>query len=144
MVQWPLWPLMRPIPQNQFYHLSMTHIVTPSVSVSWGTVMSCCCVPKIDRFLCRFSLQKVSKELKPSKTWRHSQGILLTVLTTSTIWILLLVLYIPYQLLWSPFISAAEHDKTVYRILDQAGVTLIIVLLFADSLLLVGVRKEEK
>ena len=57
---------------------------------------------------------------------------------------ILLVLYIPYQLLWSPFITASEHDKTMYRIVDQAGVTLIIVLLFADSLLLVGVRKEEK
>ena len=74
----------------------------------------------------------------------NSQGIFLTILTTSSIWLLLLALYIPYQLLWSPFIAATEDDKTIYRMLDQAGVTLIIVLLFADSLLLVGVRKEEK
>ena len=65
-------------------------------------------------------------------------------MTTSTIWIILLVLYIPYQLLWSPFITASDHEKRVYRIMDQAGVTLIILLLFADSLLLVGVRREEK
>ena len=65
-------------------------------------------------------------------------------MTTSSIWLILLALYIPYQLLWSPYILATEDEKTVYRILDQAGVTLIIVLLFADSLLMVGVRKEEK
>ena len=82
--------------------------------------------------------------VKDHKFNTNSKGILLTVLTTSSLWLILLALYIPYQLLWSPYIAATEDDNSVYRILDQAGVTLIIVLLFADSLLMVGVRKEEE
>ena len=72
-----------------------------------------------------------------------SQGILVTILTSSTVWLLLLVLYLPYQLVWSPFVTG-EGDDSIYRRLDQAGVILIILLLFTDSLLLVGVRKEEE
>ena len=105
--------------------------------------MTRCCVPKLDRFLIRFSLQKVRKELT-TEIRRDFQGILVTTVTTSLIWLILLVLYLPYQLLWSPFITATEDDKSVYKLVDQVGVTLIIVLLFVDSLLLVGVRKEEK
>ena len=73
-----------------------------------------------------------------------SQGILVTILTSSTVWVLLLVLYLPYQLLWSPCVTGEGDDSIIYRRLDKAGVILIIVLLFTDSLLLVGDRKEEE
>ena len=107
--------------------------------------MACFSVPQINKFLCHFSLQKVNTSDMYCKFHSFiSQGILVTILTSSMVWLLLLVLYLPYQLLWSPCVTGEGDDSIIYRRLDKAGVILIIVLLFTDSLLLVGVRKEEE
>merc|ERR1712226_259092 len=95
--------------------------------------MSCI---KLDKFLCCFSLRK---------------GILLSVLLNSLLCTLLLLLYIPYSLNWSPVRKQIEAQKNGeialdfdWKIFDSTLVIIILFLLLTDLFLLVGVRDPHK
>ena len=80
---------------------------------------------------------------------------MITILTTSSIWLILCLLYLPYGLFWSGSITEIQKEIHKYedenfkdflnwKQMDRMGVILILFLLLADLLLLVGIRREEK
>ena len=80
---------------------------------------------------------------------------MITILTTSSIWLILSLLYLPYGLFWSGSITENQKEIDKYedenfkdflnwKQMDRIGVILILFLLLADLLLLVGIRREEK
>ena len=75
-----------------------------------------CIIPKLDKFLCCFSLRKVRVETQGdgdeiSQIVVMLQGILLSVILNSLACTLLLLLYIPYSLNWSPVRKQIEAQK---------------------------------
>ena len=79
------------------------------------------------------------------------QGILLSVLVNSLVCTLLLLLYIPYSLNWSPVRAQIEAQKNGevtldfdWKIFDSSLVIIILFLLLTDLFLIVGVRKPHK
>ena len=79
------------------------------------------------------------------------QGILLSVLANSLLCTLLLLLYIPYSLNWSPVRAQIEAQKKGevtldfdWKIFDSSLVIIILFLLLTDLFLIVGVRKPHK
>merc|ERR1711997_68061 len=95
-----------------------------------------CIIPRLDKFLCCFSLRK---------------GILLSVILNSVLCTLLLLLYIPYSLNWSPVREQIEAQKNGeitldfdWKIFDSSLVIIILFLLLTDLFLIVGVRKPHK
>ena len=79
------------------------------------------------------------------------QGILLSVLANSLVCTLLLLLYIPYSLNWSPVRAQIEAQKNGeatldfdWKIFDSSLVIIILFLLLTDLFLIVGVRKPHK
>merc|ERR1711915_598945 len=104
-----------------------------------------CHVPKIDKFFHCFSLHK---------------GILVSTITTSIIWLLLCLMYLPYELFWSKardelqgntetrFEMTKDDDvnnnfkKLSWKRVDQVAIIVILFLLFTDCMLLVGIRRK--
>ena len=75
-----------------------------------------CIIPKLDNFLYCFSLRKVRVETQGKVGGIilfvvMLQGILLSVILNSLICTLLLLLYIPYSLNWSPVREQIEAQK---------------------------------
>ena len=139
-----------------------------------------CVIPRPEQFLCCFSLRKVTRIknycqcvvlflsiIIQFSSDRPTQGILLSVVLHSLVCTLLLLLYIPYSLHWSPVIhqlqspgsqtpaglvgiiyliilgeiSSSDFD---WRIFDKTLVIILLFLLITDLFLIVGVRKEHK
>ena len=71
-----------------------------------------CIIPRLDKFLCCFSLRKVRLETQGGIVDDVMlQGILLSVILNSLLCTLLLLLYIPYSLNWSPVRKQIEAQK---------------------------------
>lgn len=96
--------------------------------------------PRIKKFLCCFSLHK---------------GLLISTVVTGSIWLFLVILYLPYELFLSKSLKQAQHIGEVdeatnshmllnWRRVNQLGIILILFLLFTDCLLLVGIRRKNK
>ena len=80
----------------------------------------------------------------------HFQGLIITILTTSSIWLILCMLYLPYGLFWSSSVTEIQNEEEIikdflsWKQIDRIGIIIILFLLLADCLLLVGIRREEK
>merc|ERR1712198_63092 len=95
----------------------------------------------IEKFFHRFSLYK---------------GILVATITTSIVWLLLCLMYLPYELFWSKAREELQGNtetrfemnddnnmkKLSWRRVDQVAIVVILFLLFTDCMLLVGIRRK--